>query len=174
MTFVLRGAIAATAFLLACGPALADCKQQQLLASVDLKPTSDGTANFIPVMMGTTPKTMLFDTGAAVSTITAGAADELQLKRMQGNLEMVDVAGQTSRDYVRVPVALVDDEFVLLVLALVLVLVVVVVVVVPNAPSDGAPNASIACAVARCHWSRVLASIAPPATALNADESFHG
>ncbi len=93
---------------LSTGAAMAadDCKPQRIVASVDLVPSADGRELFVPVKINGTPKLMLLDTGAVMAEIMPGVADELHLTREKGNLELVDLGGQTSRDVVRAQVEL--------------------------------------------------------------------
>src|SRR5581483_3325251 len=90
--------------LIACvaTPALAgnDCPTLSIVSSVDVTMGADGRA-YVPAEIGGENKSMLVDTGGFFTEIRQAAADELKLTARHTNLELVGVAGDTTRLAVR-------------------------------------------------------------------------
>jgi hypothetical protein len=70
---------------------------------MDLVPSSDHTAEFIPVTIKDKQKLMLLDTGGGFSEMTSQAADEFGLSRGHAAYEQYNVSGERSSDFVRAP-----------------------------------------------------------------------
>jgi len=79
--------------------AWADCKPLSLITTVDLEPSENKLAEFVPVTINGVPKYMLLDTGGAFAEITGDAADELNLQRRKGNFELYNVSGKYSSEF---------------------------------------------------------------------------
>jgi len=83
-----------------CDKALAeDCKPLALIASVDLVPAGQKTAEFVPVEIQGKPKLMLLDTGGGYTEITGQTVDELGLQRRRSSVRSYDVAGNYSDQF---------------------------------------------------------------------------
>lgn len=98
-----KRAVLATGILLAAlmtsEAALADCSPLKLIASVDLQPTQDKRREFIPVKIAGQSRYMVLDTGAAMTTISNLAVNDLGLKLRHGNFEMINVSGGVSSQF---------------------------------------------------------------------------
>lgn len=77
-----------------------------LVASVDLRLEDESLTPLLPVTLSGHPTYMLLDTGSVFSMISAKAADALSLTRKRSNVEIFDVARDSSRDYVTTPLTL--------------------------------------------------------------------
>jgi predicted aspartyl protease len=76
-----------------------DCKPLTLIASINLLPSENETAEFVPVKIAGTPKYMVLDTGSALTTIMRDAADGLNLRLRHGNFEVINVSGDYSSEF---------------------------------------------------------------------------
>jgi hypothetical protein len=81
--------------------AAAECGRQVLVASVDLQTNADRNVEFVPVTIAGSPRVMLLDTGGGMTEILPQVADELQLVRQKSDIELIDVAGKKTSDFVR-------------------------------------------------------------------------
>jgi predicted aspartyl protease len=78
----------------AIGPAMAaDCPSLRLAASVQLQPAADGSAEFVPVMIGGVRKLLVLDTGAEVSVLSPAVVKELNLETYTANGRAYDLTG---------------------------------------------------------------------------------
>ena len=88
--------------LAAAAPARAQtCPPLRMLAQIRMVPVNDGTKMLVPVTINGADKFMVFDTGAAASSLTHAAADALGLsvytvERERGGA-LYDVNGEVSR-----------------------------------------------------------------------------
>jgi predicted aspartyl protease len=78
----------------------------KLVASVDLRLEAESLSPLLPVTLSGHPTYMLLDTGSVFSMISAKAVDALSLTRKRSNVEIFDVARDSSRDYVTTPLTL--------------------------------------------------------------------
>ncbi|MBI3676932.1 MAG: aspartyl protease family protein [Proteobacteria bacterium] len=78
------------------GPAVADCKPQTLLSSVDMASTENRDAFFVPVSINGTSKFMLLDTAGGISSLTSHTAEKMQLPTRHVRIEQINVSGQQS------------------------------------------------------------------------------
>ncbi|HEX3674478.1 MAG TPA: aspartyl protease family protein [Rhizomicrobium sp.] len=89
--------------LLLAGPAFADnCKQLAIVTSIDLSTDAAHDAVFAKLNLDGKDEYFLIDTGAALSTITKEAADDLGLDREPVNVALIDVNGRESHEAGRV------------------------------------------------------------------------
>jgi hypothetical protein len=77
-----------------------DCKPLKRLASLPMKPISEGDAMLVPVIIEGTQRHLLFDTGGYMSQITGTVADELKMERRKSSIQLFDLSGNISSQYV--------------------------------------------------------------------------
>jgi predicted aspartyl protease len=77
-----------------------DCAPLKMAASIQMKPIHGGTAMLVPIMIEGTQRHLLFDTGGYMSQITSVVADQLKLERRQSSLQLFDVSGNKSDQFV--------------------------------------------------------------------------
>ena len=107
MRFLINGAAALALGLFTYDPATAECtKPLTLVTSVDMAPIKDNRAVVVPVTLGGKPKLLLVDTGGAVTEMTPQAADELALTRARTGMQLFDVAGHMSNQFVHTSLGL--------------------------------------------------------------------
>jgi predicted aspartyl protease len=88
---------------LACAaPASAEeCGPLKRLASVDLVPAAGGARMLVPVTIDGSPRMLLLDTAGGLTTLTAAAANEMNLHILGGSrLKLLDSTGNASRRYI--------------------------------------------------------------------------
>lgn len=101
-------AAGAAILLVAAAPLAARGKEcgLKLVASVELKLDAESLAPLLPVTLSGHGTYMLLDTGSVFSMISPKTADALSLARKRSNVEIFDVARDSSRDYVTAPLTL--------------------------------------------------------------------
>jgi predicted aspartyl protease len=98
----MRIAMMFTALLaLAAGTAHAECaKPLSLVTSIDMTPVKETRAILVPVTLNGKQKQFLVDTGGAMTEMSPDVADELALPRQTTAIQLFDVSGRMSNQYV--------------------------------------------------------------------------
>jgi predicted aspartyl protease len=79
------------------GAAADECPPLRLANSVQMEPSANGNAMYVPVTLNGVPKKLLFDTGGAITQIASHTYQELNLERvMNPGLLIRDYAGNMS------------------------------------------------------------------------------
>lgn len=99
---VLRTALAAALIFAAARGE--DCKPQQLYTSVQLIPTGNGRAEFVPIEVAGVRKLFLLDTGAFFTMLSDATVDELKLQRRAAPVIAYDLTGRNSDEFVVAPI----------------------------------------------------------------------
>ena len=93
---------------LAAGSALAEapaaeCGPLMIVARIDLVPSTDGRAEFVPVEIAGSKRLMLLDTGSGSTVLSRKVADELGLSAHRSNIRLYSVTGSYSDTAVNAP-----------------------------------------------------------------------
>jgi predicted aspartyl protease len=94
--------------LLLSGPAVAEstCPPLKMIASVDLIPSANQRHHYVEVQIAGQKKLMVLDLGAEVSMLSQKAADDLDLKTHEANIQVYTVTGAATNRYTSADVQL--------------------------------------------------------------------
>jgi predicted aspartyl protease len=73
-----------------------DCPPLTMVTSVEMRIGNDDGRIYVPVKIADKPKDMLVDTGGAFTEITRPTVNELGLSTHHADVELIDIAGQTT------------------------------------------------------------------------------